>query len=91
MGDLAGARPYYEQALAISREALGEMHPATANTRINLIVLLMQSGENEAALAELLIIVEIAQQGELPESHPYVQFLAMLETQGEQDSEPDDM
>jgi len=30
MGDLAGARPYYEQALAINREVLGEKHPNTA-------------------------------------------------------------
>jgi hypothetical protein len=35
-GDLAGARPYFEQALAIYRQALGEDHPDTVQSLSNL-------------------------------------------------------
>jgi Tfp pilus assembly protein PilF len=36
MGDLAGARPYYERALAILRQSLGEDHPHTVTVQNNL-------------------------------------------------------
>ena len=36
MGDLAGARPYLDQALAIRRAVLGEQHPDTALNLNNL-------------------------------------------------------
>jgi Tfp pilus assembly protein PilF len=35
-GDLAGARPYYERALAILEAKLGPDHPRTKNVRNNL-------------------------------------------------------
>jgi hypothetical protein len=38
-GDLAGARPYYERALAIGEKALGPDHPTTQIFRGNLAVL----------------------------------------------------
>ena len=36
MGDLAGARPYYERALAILERVLGADHPHTVTVRGNL-------------------------------------------------------
>ncbi len=44
MGDSAAARPYYEQALAIHREVLGEKHPDTASSLNNLGSLLHSHG-----------------------------------------------
>jgi hypothetical protein len=38
-GDLLGARPYYEQALAICEAALGPAHPTTTILRANLAAL----------------------------------------------------
>ncbi|MCI0645537.1 MAG: tetratricopeptide repeat protein, partial [Chloroflexi bacterium] len=38
-GDLAGARPYYERALAINEKALGPDHPDTQLVRRNLAAL----------------------------------------------------
>jgi len=45
MGDLPGARPYLEQALAIQRATLGEQHPTTATGLNNLGVLLQDMGD----------------------------------------------
>jgi len=42
-GDLAGARPLLERALAIREKALGPEHPATATVRNNLASLLSQA------------------------------------------------
>src|SRR5262249_819753 len=39
MGDLAGARPCYEQALAIYQKVLGNDHPNTATSLYNLATL----------------------------------------------------
>ncbi len=39
-GDLAGARPLFERALAISEKALGLEHPSTATSLLNLLALL---------------------------------------------------
>jgi tetratricopeptide (TPR) repeat protein len=49
MGDYPGARPCYQQALAIRREALGERHPDTAQSLNNLGRLLHDLGELPAA------------------------------------------
>jgi hypothetical protein len=38
-GDLAGARPLYERALAIREKVLGPEHPNTATVRNNLSIL----------------------------------------------------
>jgi tetratricopeptide (TPR) repeat protein len=45
MGDLAGARPYLEQALAVTRRALGEDHPRTGSSLSSLGVLLRDMGD----------------------------------------------
>src|SRR5207237_1429866 len=45
MGDLAGARPYYERALAIREQALGLQHPDTAQSLNNLGFLLQALGD----------------------------------------------
>ena len=45
MGDFPAARPYYEQALAIRREVLGEHHPDTATSLNNLGSLLQAMGD----------------------------------------------
>ena len=44
-GDLAGARPLYERALAIREKALGPEHPDTAQSLNNLAVLLQAQGD----------------------------------------------
>jgi len=49
MGDLAGARPYYEQALEIRRKVLGEEHPDTATSLSNLAILCFHEGDLTAA------------------------------------------
>ncbi len=49
MGDYAAARPYYEQALAIRKEVLGEKHPDTATSLNNLGYLLQAMGDYAAA------------------------------------------
>jgi tetratricopeptide (TPR) repeat protein len=45
IGDLAGARPYYERALAIREQVLGEKHPDTAESLYNLGLLLQAQGD----------------------------------------------
>jgi CHAT domain-containing protein/tetratricopeptide (TPR) repeat protein len=69
MRDLAGARPYYERALAICLKVLGEERPTTANTLNNLGLLLYEMGDlagarpyHERALAIYLKV--------LGEDHP---------------------
>ena len=44
-GDLAGARPYHERALAISERVLGPEHPDTAGSLNNLGALLQAQGD----------------------------------------------
>ena len=44
-GDLAGARPYYERALAVCERVLGPAHPDTANSINNLGYLLRAQGD----------------------------------------------
>ncbi len=44
-GDLAGARPYYERALAIRERVLGPEHPQTASAVNNLATLLQTQGD----------------------------------------------
>jgi len=43
-GDLAGARPLYERALAIREKVLGSEHPDTNRTRSNFARLLLAQG-----------------------------------------------
>ncbi len=45
LGDYAGARPYYERALAIREKVLGEDHPDTARSLNNLGSLLRAQGD----------------------------------------------
>jgi Tfp pilus assembly protein PilF len=45
MGDLAGAQPYFERALAIREKALGPDHPDTAQSLNNLGYLLKTRGD----------------------------------------------
>ena len=48
-GDHAAARPYYERALAIRLEVLGEQHPDTASSLNNMGYLLQAMGDHAAA------------------------------------------
>jgi len=48
LGDIAGARPYYEQALAILEKSLGAGHPTTQLVRRNLEGL-AQAGRKKAS------------------------------------------
>ena len=50
-GDLAGARPLYERALAILEKALGPDHPNTNRVRRNFACLLLTDGNASEALA----------------------------------------
>jgi Tetratricopeptide repeat len=47
-GDLAGARPLYERALAITEKVLGPTHQSTNRTRSNLAQLLTSGQPTEA-------------------------------------------
>ncbi len=49
MGDYAGARPYYERALAIWEQALGPDHPLTARSLNSLGTLLQAQGDTAGA------------------------------------------
>lgn len=49
MGDLSGARPYYERALAIQEKVLGPEHPDTARSLNNLANLLQAMGDLRGA------------------------------------------
>jgi tetratricopeptide (TPR) repeat protein len=49
MGDYDGARPYYEKALEINRNVLGEEHPDTATSLNNLGALLRATGDYDGA------------------------------------------
>jgi Tfp pilus assembly protein PilF len=44
-GDVAGARPYYQRALAICAPVLGPEHPDTATSLHNLGALLQEQGD----------------------------------------------
>ena len=50
MGDYFAAHPYYEQALALRRQVLGEKHPDTASSLNNLGYLLQSMGDYPMAL-----------------------------------------
>ena len=45
MGDLEGALPYLEQALAVRKKVLGEEHPDTAQSLNNMGALLKAMGK----------------------------------------------
>jgi tetratricopeptide (TPR) repeat protein len=49
MGELSAAKPYYEQALQIWRDVLGDQHPNTASSLNNMGHLLQAMGELSAA------------------------------------------
>lgn len=49
VADYAGARPYYERALAINEQALGPSHPDTASSLNNLGALLQNQGDYAGA------------------------------------------
>lgn len=68
-GDLEAARPYYEQALAIRIEILGEHHPDTATSLNNLGALLQTMGDYAEARPHLEQALAIYQEA-LGEHHP---------------------
>jgi CHAT domain-containing protein/Flp pilus assembly protein TadD len=69
MGDLAGARPCYEQALEVFRDVLGDHHPRTATTLNNLGGLLRDMGDFVAARPLLEQALEVRRRV-LGENHP---------------------
>jgi tetratricopeptide (TPR) repeat protein len=70
-GDLIGARPYHEQALAIRRKTLGEQHPLTAQSLNNLGSLLYAQGDLREARFSFEQALAISKQM-LGEQHPNV-------------------
>jgi tetratricopeptide (TPR) repeat protein len=74
MGDLAGARPYYQRALAINEKVLGGEHPDTALNLNNLGYLLDSMGDlagARAAYQRALTILEAT----LPPGHRYIEIV----------------
>ena len=69
IADYAGARPYYEQTLAIHRKALGEAHPDTALSLNNLGALLDSMGDYAGARPYYEQALAIRKQA-LGEAHP---------------------
>ena len=74
MGDLAAARPYFEQALAIRSAALGDGHSDTINTLLMLVVLALQMEDEQLAIQYLNDAVRNTQI--LPEDHPSKKMVA---------------
>ena len=70
-GDYAAAKPLYEQALAIDKEALGEKHPGYATDLNNLALLLQAQGDCAAArpLFEQALAINKAVLGAAPPRH----------------------
>jgi CHAT domain-containing protein/tetratricopeptide (TPR) repeat protein len=69
MGDLAGARPHYERALAIHRRVLGEDHPDIAASLNHLGLLLQAMGDLAGARPYYERALAIRRQA-LGEDHP---------------------
>ena len=74
MGDLAGARPYFERTLAISERVLGLEHPGLVNLLSNLAILSMQEGNYFAAERHLVRAERIAHKA-LGPRHPHTCLL----------------
>jgi tetratricopeptide (TPR) repeat protein len=74
IGDLAGAKPYYERALAIYTEVLGEKHPDTASSLNNLGYLLQAQGDLAGAKPYYERALAIFTEKLGPE-HPYAQIV----------------
>jgi hypothetical protein len=67
-GDLAGARPYYERALAICEDRLSTAHPMTRTIRANLAALDSVQQNREQQIAEIAQHAEEAVVSALAES-----------------------
>ena len=81
MGDLAGARPYYERALAIYEQALGPDHPDTARSLNNLAILCYherQLAEAARLMRRALVIREAALGPNHPDTQSSRQSLAVI-------------
>ena len=84
MGDLAGARPYYERALGIHEQVLGPEHPYTATSLNNLGGLLQAMGDLAGArgyLERALGIWEKVLGAEHPHTKTVRNNLLMLDLQ----------
>ena len=80
-GDLAGARPLYERALAICEKVLGPEHPDTATSLNNLALLLQDQGDLAGArplFERALAICEKALGPEHPDTATSLNNLAIL-------------
>jgi len=69
MGDYKVAEPYFKQALAIQRKALGEEHPSYAHSLNSLGVLYLNMGDYKAAEPYFIQALEIRMKA-LGEEHP---------------------
>ncbi|MEM7534237.1 MAG: tetratricopeptide repeat protein [Chloroflexota bacterium] len=87
MGNNEGAQPYYEQALAIRLEVLGEMHPHTATSLNNLGALLDSRGDYEGAqsYSEQALAIRLKALGEMhPDTaHSLNNLGALLDSMGD--------
>jgi tetratricopeptide (TPR) repeat protein len=68
-GDLAGARPLYERAMAIADKVLGTEHPNTNRVRHNFARLLLADGNAAEALTSSEAALAAHKNG-LGENHP---------------------
>ena len=90
-GDYAAVRPYYERALAIREQALGPLHPTTAQSLNNLGFLLYYE-KNYAGALPLIQRVLVIRQQRLGPDHPdtqgSAQSLAVIEQAAQAASAP---
>ena len=77
LGQVTGAKPLYERALAIKKQHYGEEHVVTAISRFNLGLTLLDLNEAEAAL-ELARQAKHIFDGYYPDDHPYRQNVVRL-------------
>jgi tetratricopeptide (TPR) repeat protein len=80
-GDLMGAQPYLERAVATYEQAIGPSHPDTATALFNLGLLLQELGDPGGArpLLERALVIRVQTLGsDHPDTHRVSSHLAQV-------------